>query len=147
MTPFAYATPHSNAPYVENSRPRSGVDVYVDDEDEDGQGSTTDNAESGYEANALSDYDSDGASDQEQDRQVDDEWEGVQDEGVTTAYESRTIGKAVGGGLRPEHQDDEGSEASSQPSEYPSTQQPERLGIFSGPKTEFKIHVDEEDGV
>jgi hypothetical protein len=147
MTPFAYATPHSNAPYVEASRPRSGVDVYVDDEDEDGQGSTTDNAESGYEANALSDYDSDGASDQEQERQVDDEWEGVQDEGLTTAYESRTIGKAIGGGLRREHEDDEGSEASSQPSEYPSTQQPEGLGTFSGPKTEFKIHVDEEDGV
>lgn len=90
MTPFAYATPYSNAPYTERDR-RSSIGIYEDeDEDQDAdyvykreegsdvegeEGSTTDDLyaddvnggevgdedeDEGGEANALSDFSSDG---------------------------------------------------------------------------------------
>lgn len=142
MTPFAYATPHSNAPYIE--RPRSGVGIYEDESsNEDNQqehehGSTTDEMgfdaeETGYEDHALSDYDSDeGSVELGQERQVDEEWAGVQDEGLHS-------------GARDGDEDGEGSEDGVS-SEYPSTQEPRQVEapLFSGTKAGFRIHVDEE---
>jgi hypothetical protein len=61
MTPFAYATPHSNAPYVEPRVNRDGVE-------EEERGTTTDDDEEiGGEGRALSDYE-------------EEQWEGVQEE-------------------------------------------------------------------
>ncbi|KAF4630445.1 hypothetical protein G7Y89_g7695 [Cudoniella acicularis] len=156
-TPFAYATPHSNAPYID-TRPRSGadIDIYQDEEADEELGSTTDefNLEAeesgGWEQNALSDFDSGtsnaGAEDTGgyQAHQPDEEWQGVDDLGDKAgACDSRLVGKAASQSLRHdvnEVEEDAQSDVSSQPSEYPSTQQ----GLFSGPKTGFKIHVDEE---
>lgn len=165
MTPFAYATPHSNAPYIE--RARSSIGIYEDDDEIDDKigvniddcGSTTDDLyaeeETGYEANALSDYNSDVGVDYGHARQVDEEWEGVQDEidlereGV--GYESRAIGKVIPGGLGEDRDvggdgdgdGDDQSEVSSVPSEYPS-RQPEGLFDLHGGKPGFRIHIDEE---
>ena len=143
-TPFAYATPHSNAPYVD-TRPQGGadIDIYQDEDDQDDQdlGSATDefNLEAeesqGWEQNALSDYEPESDDDDEAD-QLDDEWEGVQDVDEGVGYESSRAGKT---GLRQATDEDEDA-LSDAPSEYPSTQQ----GLFAGPKTGFKIHVDEE---
>jgi hypothetical protein len=139
-TPFAYATPHSNAPYVD-TRPRSGadIDIYQDEEDEEDMGSATDefNLEAeesqGWEQNALSDYEPEFESDDEA-HQLDDEWEGVQD--VDEGCESGIVGKT---GLRQVADDNEDAQSDA-PSEYPSTQQ----GLLASPKAGFKIHVDDE---
>jgi len=113
-TPFAYATPHSNGPYIDNHI--SGE--LLGDEDEE-RGSTTDDSElDGGDRNALSDYADEG--------QAEDVWEGLQDE---PEYESRNAGKSL-------RHDDE--ESDSCPSEYPSTQPPEAGNIKAG----FLIHVD-----
>ncbi len=148
MTPFAYATPHSNAPYIE--RPRSGVGIYEDESAGEGEGQghaegATDQIEfeteeTGYEARALSDYDSDeedGSVELGQARQIDEEWEGVQDD-------AHPGDEFLPSGLR--NDDEEGTEGSSVPSEYPSTQQPRHVEapLFSGTKAAFRIHVDEE---
>lgn len=131
-TPFAYATPHSNAPYIEGARPRSWE--FVNDEDEE-QGSTTDDLhldEEGYDHNALSDYDS---NHDDEGHQPSEEWQGVEDDDI---YESRIMRKVVGGiGM----DDDNASDASSQPSEYPSTQPQGRLVHH---EAAFQIHIDEE---
>lgn len=111
-TPFAYATPHSNAPYV--TRSGADIDVYEDDnqdldashhEDDQERESTTDadedeEEEGGYEQNALSDYD---------------EWQGVQDDRHAGFVSGRKLS------TRPQQQDEEKSEDSESPSEYPST--------------------------
>jgi hypothetical protein len=139
-TPFAYATPHSNAPYVD-TRPRSGadIDIYQDEEDEKDMGSATDEfnlgaeESQGWEQNALSDYEPEFESDDEA-RQLDDEWEGVQD--VYEGCESGTAGKT---GLRQVANDNEDAQSDA-PSEYPSTQQ----GLLASPKAGFRIHVDDE---
>lgn len=160
-TPFAYATPHSNAPYIEG-RPRSGgdIDIYQDEADEGDLGSTTDefNLEaegSGWDQNALSDYEpasSNAGTDDNGDyeaHQLDDEWQGVGDLDEDLTSDSRPVGvtsgarKAMPGSLRQDaegEEEDAQSDTSSLPSEYPSTQQ----GLFIGPKTGFKIHVDDE---
>jgi hypothetical protein len=145
LTPFAYATPHSNAPpYVEHSRPRSGIGVYED-------GDSEDNNEGG-EANVLSDEDGDETRYAEQERQLDEEWEGVEDEGgdgFMMRYESKQVTRSEAV-FQPEDDDDEDnhSEASSAPSVYPSTQHPDGHGLFPGStKAGFKIHVDEEADV
>jgi hypothetical protein len=126
-TPSAYATPHSNAPYVEASR------HLQDDDEEDGSATDEVQADEGYDRHALSDYDSDEASDggHQPDEDV---WEGVQDD------ESRNVGKVRG--LRQDGNDDDAmaSEASSLPSEYPS-RQPE---VYSETKAGFRIHIDDE---
>lgn len=145
MTPFAYATPHSNAPYIERPRSGSGIGIYEDEDcsadeahaHEHAGGSTTEEVgfeeeETGYEERALSDYDSyeeEGSLElgMGQERQVDEEWEGVQDQDV--------------------EEDGEGSENST-PSEYPSTQPMRQVEspLFSGTKAGFRIHVDEGEG-
>jgi hypothetical protein len=153
MTPFAYATPHSNAPYIE--RPRSGVGIYEDESANEGEGqghehgSTTDQIEfateeTGYEARALSDYDSDeerGSVELGQERQLDEEWKGVQDDAANSSFHSG-LGPL---GLKNDDKDN-ASDGSSVPSVYPSTQQPRQVDtpLFSGTKAGFKIHVDEE---
>jgi len=139
MTPLAYATPYSNAPYIE--RPRSGVGIYEDESGDEAQqqehGSTTDEMgfdaeETGYEDHALSDYDSDEEESVElgQERQVDEEWEGMQDEG-----------------LRNEDEDADNGSEDSVPSEYPSTQQPRQVEapLFSGTKAGFRIYEEADD--
>ncbi|TVY83753.1 hypothetical protein LSUE1_G001153 [Lachnellula suecica] len=139
-TPFAYATPHSNAPYIE-PRPRSGpdIDIYQDEADEEDLGSATDefNLEAeesqGWEQNALSDFEPE--SDDET-HQLDAEWEGLQDVDDGVGYESGSAGNI---GLRPAADEEEDAHSDA-PSEYPSTQQ----GLFGGPKAVFKIHVDDE---
>lgn len=127
-TPFAYATPHSNAPYIPRHFSSDMVDVDYDGE----QGSTTnDSSVDGGERNALSDYDSDRNDAENPEDQIDDEWEGVQDD------DALGFGKAAS--LR---RDDDDSDSC--PSEYPSTQQPQAL--FDGSKTQagFRIHIDDE---
>jgi hypothetical protein len=147
MTPFAYATPHSNAPYIE--RPRSGSDgievsIYEDEDVDDvpehqGGGSTTDEVrseddETGYEERALSDFDpyeEDGTGESvELGMGQHEEWKGVQDLGVEDDVE----------------EDEDGSEST--PSEYPSTQPMRQIEppLFSGTKVGFRIHVDEDEG-
>jgi hypothetical protein len=131
-TPFAYATPHSNAPYIEASRHMR------DDDDEEGSATDEVELDEGYDQKALSDYDSDEASDVGH-RPDEDAWEGVQDDESRNAL----VAKAVGG-LRQgndENDEDMASDASSSPSEYPS-RQPE--GSYSETKSGFRIHVDEE---
>ena len=130
-TPFAYATPHSNAPYIEASRHLQN--------DDDEEGSATDEVEldEGYDGHALSDYDSEEASDVGH-LPDEDVWEGVQDD------ESRNALTKTTAGLRPGNvgaNEDMASEASSLPSEYPS-RQPE--ASYSAAKAGFRIHVDEE---
>ena len=111
MTPFAYATPHSNTPYVEGSRQRS-VGIWVDDDEEEddtdvgrrGQGvrdrnergSVTDidldDGEEGYDENALSDFETESGPEDQSGRRLDDEWEGVQDyeQEHSTGYQVHT---------------------------------------------------------
>lgn len=145
MTPFAYATPHSNAPYVDHGHTRSGIGIYEDEDEESATDDMYADQDQGAEANALSDSDiaNDEARYEEQERQLDEEWEGVGDSvehDRVMDYESRAA-------LRPELEDDEASDASEVPSEYPSTQQPGLEGMFSiggSAKTAFRIHVDEE---
>lgn len=132
-TPFAYATPHSNAPYIERR-----ISGEFEDDGDDEPGSTTEEFEGG-EHNALSDYDS--YDSEKQSHQREDEWEGVQDLSELPESESRMIGMRINGSLRPaeEHSEDEGSSC---PSEYPSHQP---RGLVSGDtKAGFRIHVDEE---
>jgi hypothetical protein len=132
-TPFAYATPHSNAPYIEASRNMQ------DDDDEDGSATDEVELDEGYDQNALSDYDSDGASDVGH-QPDEDAWEGVQDDESRNAI----VGKTVGGlrqGRDENVNEDVASEASSSPSEYPSRQP---KSVYLKDKAGFRIHVDEE---
>lgn len=121
-TPFAYATPHSNGPYVERHQNgnSSGEDDDYDEEGEEELGSTTDNESEigGGEKNALSDFDAD-------------EWEGVEE------HDSR-----IAGTIESLRQENEDSGSESCPSEYPSTQ-PEVSGNACT-KAGFRIHVDDE---
>ncbi|KAG0652356.1 hypothetical protein D0Z07_1180 [Hyphodiscus hymeniophilus] len=129
-TPFAYATPHSNAPYIEAPRNFRG------DSDEEGSATDEVDVDEGYDRHALSDYDSDEGSDVPH-QPDEDVWEGVQDDESKNA-----LGKTTG--LRhgdDDDDDDMASEASSSPSEYPS-RQPE--AFYSETKAGFRIHVDEE---
>ena len=154
-------------------------DLYADGQ-RDGEG-----GEEGGEANALSDFDSDSAVEggeggEEsfgQPRQGDEEWEGVQDDhdldldreythSINSNYDPRLIpaGKVGPSGLRTGHDqhemdegevDDQASDISSVPSEYPS-RQPDGMfdfgsgsglgmGIGAGAgKPGFRIHVDDE---
>lgn len=120
-TPFAYATPHSNAPYNERSSPFFGHGRPDDDE----MGSTTENSEmDGEEQNALSDYDLD-------DGQMEgDEWEGVQDddsasESCPSEYPSRQLESDKAEEGKPESFGDENDGGTAQGG--------------------FMIHVDDED--
>lgn len=162
LTPFAYATPHSNAPYFEG-RERSGapdtISVYEDesvagDENYDFGAATSDvEAEIGLEVSFYGmsrsrDFEEQGEEEdregeegeegsidldegsnwqmrdgeEEQERQVEDEWEGVGDD-----EEEDDIGQPIGDVVDPDyipiHEDDDNeSDTSDVPSEYPSTQ-------------------------
>ena len=162
MTPFAYATPHSNAPYIERPRSGSGIGIYEDEDhsadearehEHQGGGSTTEELtgfeedETGYEERALSDYDSDNVSEEgsvELGMGQHEEWEGVQD----SSFHSGERQRAGFGDEEDEDEDDGGTEST--PSEYPSTQ-PQRqvqteAPLWSGTKAGFRIHVDEGEG-
>ncbi|KAG9241315.1 hypothetical protein BJ878DRAFT_447768 [Calycina marina] len=130
-TPFAYATPHSNGPYIDNYQGGSNSESGDEGEDCDNQGSATDNnSDLGEEHNTLSSFDAD-------------EWEGVRDEqehylqnagAVANAKKKYQIGNE-------DNMDDSGNESC--PSEYPSTQ-PKLVGNARA-KAGFLIHVDEGD--
>lgn len=142
-TPFAYATPHSNAPYI--PRHLSGeMDGYEDDEgDERGSLTDEDDEDGGGDGRALSDYEGEG----ERDGSVElggDEWEGVGDDVLIT--HSGVLSQ----GWDEDDEVDGGNENSdSCPSEYPS-RQPEvgwAEDSTRGGETMagFHIHVDERD--
>ncbi|KAI6711335.1 hypothetical protein PZA11_003921 [Diplocarpon coronariae] len=149
MTPLAYATPHSNAPYFERaaSRSKSSIGIYEDEDNSEGaaqdrgddeideHGSATDEfyadeEEGGCEKNYTSQAECRFA--QEQERQSDEEWEGVEDEcemNRLAIFPSHSLsergGPVAGLGLNLgeyDGEEDRGSEASSVPSEYPSRQ-------------------------
>lgn len=173
-TPFAYATPYSNAPYIEPG-PRSVVDVYEDsDQDpnyEDEKGSTTDDAwandERDPEENAFSVYDEDETIDEAyggmsgNDKQ-NAEWNDVRDLDETLEYPPVVDEAGMSFYQDRQVEDDEASDASDAsdtPSEYPSTQpfgvaagvqskvkalSRESLGM--GERGEFQIHVDDDGG-
>lgn len=151
MTPFAYATPFSNAPYIPR-RGSTGISIYEDgSEDElvshdagDGDGTENDHEnENGassvdgdvyaddmeYEANALSDCGQ--HADVDDNRLGEQEWEGMQDDGDGDVGPSLECSKS-GGGFTRTRGEDEASEVSSVPSEYPSRQ------------PGFQIHIDDE---
>ncbi|KAI9048385.1 hypothetical protein LZ554_007221 [Drepanopeziza brunnea f. sp. 'monogermtubi'] len=168
MTPFAYATPFSNAPYTERGG-KSSIGIYEDgsqDElgvgDDNHFGSTTDEVyadidhdgdnETGYEAHALSDFGQDDDAYYVHGRLVDEEWEGVQDEvdcEVSVGFGKSGTAPVFGGGSfgrsARERDEDEGSEASSMPSEYPIRQPDSAFDQGVGAaKGGFKIHIDDE---
>lgn len=128
-TPFAYATPFSNAPPYQEA----GHEM-MDDQDE--LGSTTDDVEIGE-----NDCDSDADQGFGQGKIEDEVWEGVEDgmEGGTENEESGQEGKALSSDGE---DDDAASDVSSGPSEYPSTQP---SALYAGNKGLFHIHVDEEN--
>ncbi|KAF7861447.1 hypothetical protein EAF04_008012 [Stromatinia cepivora] len=140
ITPSAYATPYSNAPYIDtNSRTRDSPMQ----EDDDGDVTYNDtNMDEGFDDDALSDFeqfDNDGASDQ--DHQPYDVW-GVMADDVPHQDSQSTI-KMTMAGLRPREpvaDDEDESDSSDTPSEYPSTQ-PVGNYIKGGI---FQIHVDED---
>ncbi|KAK2624977.1 hypothetical protein QTJ16_005346 [Diplocarpon rosae] len=149
MTPLAYATPHSNAPYFERagSRSKSSIGIYEDediseqagrensDDELDEPGSATDEfyaegEEEGYEKNYISEAEL--RPGQEQERQAGEEWEGVEDKcelNHSAILHSRSLpdrrAPVAGLGLRlgeDDGEEDKGSDVSSVPSEYPSRQ-------------------------
>ncbi|ATZ53723.1 hypothetical protein BCIN_09g05100 [Botrytis cinerea B05.10] len=139
VTPSAYATPHSNAPYVEtNSRTRSfqtQEDAYADATYNDI------NMDEGYDDNALSEFEqfANDASDEEQ--QLYDVWGGMVDD-IPKEDSQSTIKMTTAGLLPREPEVIEGDESddSDTPSEYPSTQPVGRY--IKG--AVFQIHVDED---
>lgn len=158
---MAYATPFSNAPYIERARSRSSIGIYEDGSDNDARheagegggdgdhGSTTDDI--GGEGNALSDYDSDLDLGEGQARQVEEEWEGVnEDFGGSGEYGMVRLGQEENEDGLGEEEDGEGSEASTAPSEYPSRQPETLFGMnreeegSAQTKAGFRIHVDVE---
>ncbi|KAA8569549.1 hypothetical protein MFRU_004g03020 [Monilinia fructicola] len=139
VTPLAYATPHSNAPYVETSSRTRGSTVHEND-DESGIYDT--NMDEGYDQNALSDYEKSEDDDtSDQDLHPYDVWEGMADD-VPQHDSQSTIKLTVASlsSLEPEIDEEDDSDSSDTPSEYPSTQ-PVGNYIKGGI---FHIHVDEE---
>lgn len=129
-TPFAYATPHSNAPYVD-FRPHSVTGMALDDHDE--HGSITDELGLDEEPD-VDDFDSEA----DHERQPEDEdWKGIRDELGDDESDQEQKALSV-----EEGSDDAMTELSSQPSEYPSTQP---SAFFTTTKGTFQIHVDEDE--
>ncbi|EHL01804.1 hypothetical protein M7I_2156 [Glarea lozoyensis 74030] len=86
-TPFAYATPHSNAPYVD-TRPHQGEDIEIWQDDDDEGSATNELSDAApesedWEQNALSDFEPDKGATNDV---AHDEWRGV-DDGM--GYDSR----------------------------------------------------------
>ncbi|PQE04961.1 hypothetical protein CJF30_00004760 [Rutstroemia sp. NJR-2017a BBW] len=140
-TPFAYATPFSNAPYVEQAS-RSGTNQQETREDD--SGSTTDEFPMDFTGqNEPSDFE-DGESGGDQQEE---EWEGVVEEdapGCDVEQTSAEQNVTEMDDAEKENADavDKGeeSDASSTPSEYTSTQQPK--GYWKSGA--FYIHEDED---
>jgi hypothetical protein len=140
-TPFAYATPFSNAPYVEQAS-RSGNQQETREDD---SGSTTDEFPMDCtEQNALSDGE---PGESGADQQEEEEWEGVIEEdapGCDVEQTSAEQNVAEMDDVGKENADavDEGEESdgSSPPSEYASTQQPKGYGKSGA----CYIHEDED---
>lgn len=133
MTPFAYATPHSNAPYIYNDR-RSMSNV-PNDWDIDNEDSPTDEFET--DDNNNEDY----MSDTDQPHQHEEDWEGVDDLTADQVKMEEEDDNNIEARAFSDDDDDALSDTSSTPSEYPSTQP---LGKYSGNKGTFEIHVDDE---
>lgn len=136
MTPFAYATPHSNAPYIYNDR--RSMSNGANDWGVDGNDSLTDEFET--DLNNNEDYVSDtdlGPQPEE------DAWEGVKDEtGDDEANEDDEDDENLEArALSDGDNEDAASDTSSTPSEYPSTQP---LAMYAGNRGTFEIHVDGE---
>jgi hypothetical protein len=130
-TPFAYATPHSNAPYVD-FRPHSVTGMALDGHDE--HGSITDELGLDEEVHDMDGFESDA----DQERQPEDEdWKGIRDELGDEESDQEQKALSIEG-----ESDDAISNISSQPSEYPSTQP---SAFYATTKDAFKIHVDEDD--
>jgi hypothetical protein len=128
-TPFAYATPHSNAPYAEYPRHQSVAGMTMDDTDELGSTTDVDDIDAGEQ-----DIDD---SDVDQEHQAEDvPWEGVEDEMLDDDSDQERKALSMD-----EDDDDAESDLSSQPSEYPSTQPGAR---YSDNKGVFHIHTDED---
>jgi hypothetical protein len=158
-TPFAYATPHSNTPYVD-ARPRSsagmglgmaGEGYTYDYDDLDDHGSTTDEAgpEGIDDGDDEDDEDfedgSDGIGVKTLDcgrQPEDDVWEGVED--VEAEDEDGDEDEDQEHKALSDEDDDDSSQISSQPSEYPST---EPIGMYRGNKGSFHIHVDSDEEI
>ena len=131
-TPFAYATPHSNAPYID-FRPHSVTGMALEDHDE--HGSITDELGLDEEEHDVDDFD----SEPDHERQPEDEdWKGIRDELGDDESDQEQKALSV-----EEESDDAMSDLSSQPSEYPSTQP---SAFYTTTKGTFQIHVDEDEG-
>ncbi|PQE32829.1 hypothetical protein CJF32_00001321 [Rutstroemia sp. NJR-2017a WRK4] len=140
-TPFAYATPFSNAPYVEQAS-RSGTNQQETREDD--SGSTTDEFPMDFTGqNELSDSEhGESGGDQQEE-----EWEGVVEEDAPGCEMEQTSAEqnvTEMDDAEKENADavDEGeeSDASSAPSEHPSTQPPN--SYWKGDT--FFVHEDED---
>lgn len=165
-TPFAYATPHSNAPYIEASRPRSGAGEHHIADGDDDNGSTTDDFDldededddigkddSGDDDDGLDhdydyyDSDDDAAFVDDQGHQPDGDWRKIEVSSHDTAmHSSKQEPIKV---YEDEVESDDDSDSSSQPSEYPFTQEHHESSILRERLVEekndpgFQIHVDE----
>jgi hypothetical protein len=130
-TPFAYATPHSNAPYVD-FRPHSATGTAFDGHDD--HGSITDELGLDEEEHDVDEFD----SEPDHERQPEDEdWKGIRDEIGDEESDQEQKALSV-----EEESDDAMSDLSSQPSEYPSTQP---SAFCTTTKGIFHIHVDKDD--
>jgi hypothetical protein len=130
-TPFAYATPHSNAPYVD-FRPHSVTGMALDGHDD--HGSITDELGRDEEEHDVDEFDSEA----DQERQPEDEdWKGIRDELADDESDQEQKALSIEG-----ESDDAMSDLSSQPSEYPSTQP---SAFYATTKGAFQIHVDEDE--
>lgn len=130
-TPFAYATPHSNAPYVD-FRSRSVAGITFDDHGE--HGSITDELGLDEEEHDVNEFDSDADVEHQPE---DEDWKGIRDElGDDESDQEQKALSSEG------EKDDAMSDLSSQPSEYPSTQP---SAFYAMTKGAFQIHVDEEE--
>ncbi|KAK5992366.1 hypothetical protein PT974_05770 [Cladobotryum mycophilum] len=149
-TPFAYATPYSNAPFQPvrgSSIMRNATQYISDDGDEDDEDYEMQLYESGSDE-SFSDAEEDGDSiasaqavthvqqpslhdSQSFPLPEDEPWPGIEG------------GRSDGENIDPQHVDPE-SDASSQPSEYPSTQSA-WPGDGNGTSAGFQIHEDDED--
>jgi hypothetical protein len=137
-TPFAYATPHSNAPYTAMSHPM--------DFDDDDVGGDTDVVDTTEEDQDMTEQDSDADVGFGQHGNAYDVWEGVEDndmdeDGSGTDQEQRALSPQEMDESDDDDEDDAASAVSSQPSEYPSTQ-PGAKGTGTGGG--FDIYMDEE---
>ncbi|KFY36356.1 hypothetical protein V494_05076 [Pseudogymnoascus sp. VKM F-4513 (FW-928)] len=133
MTPFAYATPHSNVPYIYNDR-RSMSNV-PNDWGIDNDDSPTDEFET--DDNNNEDY----MSDTDQAHQHEEDWEGVDELTADQVKMEEEDDNNIEARAFSDDDDDAASDASSTPSEYPSTHP---LTNYSGNKGTFDIHVDDE---